>query len=368
MKVPFQDLQPQNESIKTELEGAFKTVLRSNNFILGENVTAFEREYATFNQTREAVGVSSGLDALILSLKALGIGAGDEVIVPSNTYIATALAVSHVGAKPVLVEPRKDTFNLDSNRMEAAITGRTKAIIPVHLCGQACEMNAISAIAIKHNLFMVEDNAQAQGSRFDGRPTGSWGHINATSFYPTKNLGAMGDAGAITTDDRELAEKVRSLRSYGSPQKNVHEQIGFNARMDEMQAAMLRIKLRQLDEWNKQRQQAASFYHSELIQTGDLMLPFVLPNATHVYHLFVIRTHRRDELKQFLVDKGIETAIHYPTPLHLQPAYTELNLAKGSFPIAEELAETSLSLPLFPGMTEEQQQAVVAAIKAFFHA
>lgn len=368
MKIPFNDLRIVNDSVRSEIEAAIEQIFESNSFILGENVRSFESEYAAFNQTSSVVGVSSGMDAIMLSLNVLGIGPEDEVIVPSNTYIATALAVSNVGARPVFVEPKMDTFNIDSDRISAAINSRTKAIIPVHLYGQACEMSAIMAIANSHDLFVVEDNAQAHGAAFEERLTGSWGHINATSFYPTKNLGALGDAGAITTNDQMLADSVRSLRNYGSRVKNIHDHLGFNNRLDEIQAAALRIKLKHLEHWTKQRQSAAAYYHSELSGIGDVILPFVHPESTHVYHLFVIRTNSRDDIKQFLLERGIETAIHYPTPPHMQPAYSHLELRKGAFMLAEELATTSLSLPLYPGITEALQEMVVNGIKAFFDA
>lgn len=368
MKVPFNDLHIVNDSVRSEIEEGFKRVFDSNSFILGENVKSFEKEYATFSQTKEAIGVSSGLDALILSLKALGIGIGDEVIVPSNTFIATALAVSHVGATPVFVEPKMDTYNLNPERIIQAISVKTKAIIPVHLYGQACEMNAINDLAEKHGLFVVEDNAQAQGAAFDGKPTGSWGVINATSFYPGKNLGALGDGGAITTNSEELADKVCLLRNYGSREKYYNEIIGYNNRLDELQAAFLRVKLRKLAEWNQQRQKGANLYGQELKGVGDLILPQTHKSATHVYHLYVIRTNRRNDLQARLSKKEIGTLIHYPVPPHLQEAYTHLNYVHGDFPIAETLADTSLSIPLFPGITDEQQLSVVAAIKGFFDA
>ena len=368
MKVPFLNLHHQNDSVKSELEMAFRQVLESNSFVLGDNVKTFEKRYATFNQTKEAIGVSSGLDALILSLRALEIGAGDEVIVPSNTFIATAIAVSHVGASPVFVEPKKDTYNVNPSLIEAKITSRTKAVIPVHLYGQACEMNAINGIAKTHGLFVVEDNAQAHGSSFDGRRTGSWGDANATSFYQGKNLGALGDGGAITTDNQELAERIKTLRNYGSSKKYYNDLIGYNNRLDEMQAAFLSIKLKHLVAWTELRQKAANHYLLGLRGVDDLALPFTHPLATHVYHLFVIRTEKRDELQSFLSSKGIGTLIHYPIPPHLQKAYHNLGFRKGDFPIAEELADTSLSLPMFPGITEQQQDYVIQEIKAFFNA
>ena len=368
MRVPFNDVQLINQSVQSEIEEAFRQVFNSGSFVLGKNVKAFEENYAAYNQTKEAVGVSSGLDALILSLKALGIGTGDEVIVPSNTYIATAIAVSHVGATPVFVEPKKDTYNLDPSLIEAAITNSTRAIIPVHLYGQACQMHAINGIANKHDLFLVEDNAQAHGSSFDGRRTGSWGDANATSFYPGKNLGALGDGGAITTDNQELAERIKTLRNYGSSKKYYNDLIGYNNRLDEMQAAFLSIKLKHLVAWTELRQKAANHYLLGLRGVDDLALPFTHPLATHVYHLFVIRTEKRDELQSFLSSKGIGTLIHYPIPPHLQKAYHNLGFRKGDFPIAEELADTSLSLPMFPGITEQQQDYVIQEIKAFFNA
>ena len=366
MKVPFLNLHHQNDSVKSELEMAFRQVLESNSFVLGDNVKTFEKRYATFNQTKEAIGVSSGLDALILSLRALEIGAGDEVIVPSNTFIATAIAVSHVGASPVFVEPKKDTYNVNPSLIEAKITSRTKAVIPVHLYGQACEMNAINGIAKTHGLFVVEDNAQAHGSSFDGRRTGSWGDANATSFYPGKNLGALGDGGAITTHNQELAERIKTLRNYGSSKKYYNDLIGYNNRLDEMQAAFLSVKLKYLNCWTEMRQKAANQYLIELQDVGDLILPVTHPLSTHVYHLFVVRTDKRDQLQIFLTDNGVGTLIHYPVPPHLQRAYESLGHTKGDFPIAERMAETCLSLPMYPGITESQIHQVVAGVKAFF--
>ncbi|HAP69500.1 MAG TPA: aminotransferase [Flavobacteriales bacterium] len=366
MRVPFNDVQLINQSVQSEIEEAFRQVFNSGSFVLGKNVKAFEENYAAYNQTKEAVGVSSGLDALILSLKALGIGTGDEVIVPSNTYIATAIAVSHVGATPVFVEPKKDTYNLDPSLIEAAITNSTRAIIPVHLYGQACQMHAINGIANKHDLFLVEDNAQAHGSSFDGRRTGSWGDANATSFYPGKNLGALGDGGAITTDNEELAERIKTLRNYGSSKKYYNDLIGYNNRLDEMQAAFLSVKLKYLNCWTEMRQKAANQYLIELQDVGDLILPVTHPLSTHVYHLFVVRTDKRDQLQIFLTDNGVGTLIHYPVPPHLQRAYESLGHTKGDFPIAERMAETCLSLPMYPGITESQIHQVVAGVKAFF--
>jgi dTDP-4-amino-4,6-dideoxygalactose transaminase len=298
--------------------------------------------------------VSNGLDALVLSLRVLGIGPGDEVIVPSNTYIATALAVSHVGATPVFVEPRMETYNLNPESIPQAITKKTKAIMPVHLYGQACEMDAIMEIAKAHNLYVVEDNAQAHLSSFKGQLTGSFGDVNGTSFYPGKNLGALGDAGAVTTNNEELADRIKTLRNYGSAVKYYNEEIGYNNRLDELQAAFLRVKLNYLQEWTNQRKEIAQWYNEELKLRNDLVLPYVHENADHVYHLYVVRTSNREKLQQELTEKGVQTMIHYPVPPHLQKAYKHLGYKEGDFPIAEEIARTCLSLPVWPGMKENE--------------
>jgi dTDP-4-amino-4,6-dideoxygalactose transaminase len=340
-------------AIRDEMEAAFREVYNSNWFILGKKLEAFEQAYAAYTGTNYAVGVSNGLDALILALRVLGVGPGDEAIVPSNTYIATVLAVTHVGATPVLVEPRIDTYNIDPSRIPSAITKRTKAIIPVHLYGQACEMDAIMDIAHAHNLYVVEDNAQAHGATFKGKRTGSWGHLNATSFYPGKNLGALGDAGAVTTDDPILAEKVRSYRNYGSKVKYHNEVVGYNNRLDELQAAFLLVKLKHIEAWTHQRQQIASWYDAALNGAHNITMPITHPDASHSYHLYVIRTQQRDALQKNLADNGIGTLIHYPIPPHLQEAYKHLGYKEGDFPIAEELAKTMVSLPLWPGLSKQ---------------
>jgi len=314
------------------------------------------------------VGVSNGLDALHLSLKALGIGKGDEVIVPSNTYIATVLAVSYVGAKPCFCRNLilKLTI-LIFTKIEEAVTPNTKAIMPVHLYGQACEMQPIMDIAKKYNLFVIEDNAQSQGATYKEKITGSWGDINGTSFYPGKNLGAIGDAGAVTTNDENLAEKVKILRNYGSQKKYYNEFIGHNMRLDELQASFLSVKLKYLKEWTLKRQEIGAWYDEALKEIEGLILPKIAEGATHVYHLYVIRTKKRDELQSYLNEKGIGTLIHYPIPPHLQEAYESLGLKKGDFPIAEELAETCLSLPVWPGMGVEHVELISENIKAFFN-
>lgn len=355
-----------HDAIKAEMESAFCRVYNSNWFILGLEVAAFENEYAKFNETEHAIGVSNGLDALILSLKALGIGPGDEVIVPSNTFIATVLAVTHVGARPVMVEPRIETYNLNPELIENSITENSRVIMPVHLYGQACEMDAIMKIAEKYNLFVVEDNAQAHGASWNSRITGSWGHCNGTSFYPGKNLGALGDAGAVTTNDENIAADILMLRNYGSKNKYYNEVVGYNNRLDELQAAFLRVKLPHLKKWTMQRQEIAGWYNQALKDVPGIILPFTHPNATHSFHLYVIRTPRRDALKEHLDRCNIGTLTHYPIPPHMQTLYKGLGLKNGSFPIAEEMAKTVLSLPIWPGMTREQVQTVATAIADFF--
>jgi dTDP-4-amino-4,6-dideoxygalactose transaminase len=367
MKIPFLNFFPMHSQIKTLMVDAFEKVYDSNWYILGKEVEKFENLYASYNETKHCVGLSSGLDALHLSLKALNIKEGDEVIVPSNTYIASALAVSYVGATPVFVEPRIDTYNLDPTLIEKAITIKTKAIMPVHLYGQSCEMTAIMQIAKKNNLFVIEDNAQSQGAKYNNQLTGTFGEINATSFYPGKNLGALGDAGAITTNSLELATKVKVFRNYGSQKKYYNEVIGYNMRLDELQAALLSVKLSMLNTWTIQRQEIANWYNNILKEIPDIILPKVSSNSTHVYHLYVIRLDERDELQNFLNKKGIGTLIHYPIPPHLQEAYKFLNLTKGDFPIAEEISRTCLSLPLWPGMKYKDVQEIAETIKEFFN-
>jgi dTDP-4-amino-4,6-dideoxygalactose transaminase len=353
----FLNLETMHSQIRVEMQLAFQRVYDSNWYIQGKELEAFEQEYAKLNQIQHSVGVSNGLDALVLSLRAMNIGVGDEVIVPSNTYIATALAVSHVGATPVFVEPRMETYNIDPDKIPAAITKKTKAIMPVHLYGQACEMDEIMKIASDYNLYVVEDNAQAHLSSFNGKLTGSFGDINGTSFYPGKNLGALGDAGAITTDNEELASRVKKLRNYGSSLKYYNDEIGFNNRLDELQAAFLRVKLNYLEEWTNQRKEIASWYNTNLINKSWI-LPEVHNNADHVYHLYVIRTHERLKIQTELNTNGIQTMIHYPVPPHLQKAYTQFGYKKGDFPIAEEIANTCLSLPIWPGLLTKDLEEI----------
>lgn len=341
-------------------------VLDSNWYIQGTQVQAFENEFAAFCQVSHCIGMSNGLDALHVGLRALGIGPGDEVIVSAHCFLACVLAITHAGATPILVEPDDQTYNLDVTQVENAITSRTKAIMAVHMYGQPCEMQAITEIAARHRLWVVEDLAQAQGAVVQNKPVGSWGHLNATSFYPVKNLGALGDAGAVLTNDTELAKKVRALQNYGSSQKYYADYQGFNARLDEMQAALLRVKLTYLSQWNRQRQQLADYYLAHLADIPELRLPVRIPENTPVWHLFVVRTERRDELQQYLQQRGIGTLIHYPVPVHLQRAYQNLGYRRGNFPIAERIADTCLSLPLYPGLMPQQIDYVVDCIRKFY--
>ena len=365
--IPYLDLKSINLKYKEELNKEFNQLLESGWYILGSRLELFEAEYAQFNNTKYAVGLANGLDALILALKALGIQSGDEVIVPSNTYIASWLAISYVGAIPIPVEPRLDTYNIDIEKIEAKISKKTKAIMPVNLYGQAAELSRIKEIALKHNLFIIEDNAQAQGAECEGIKTGSWGHINASSFYPGKNLGALGDAGAVTTNNDELAGRVKVLRNYGSHKKYYNEVKGVNSRLDEIQAAFLSIKLKHLVAENSERVRLAEIYTNELKGIDNLILPALAKNCSSVWHIYLIRTSQRNELQEFLNLNGVGTVIHYPVPPHLQEAYDEIGYKKGDFPIAETIAETCLSLPLYPGLSDINQNLIINLIKQFYN-
>lgn len=366
MQIPFFSFDYVNKLLRAEMLQTFEQFYDTQYYVLGKSLQTFEQNYAILSNTKHCIGVANGLDALHISLKALEIGVGDEVIVPSNTFIATVLAISHAGATPIFVEPNEKTYNLNPNHVEESITAKTKAIMPVHLYGQACEMEKIMELAKKHGLFVIEDNAQAHLASYKGKTTGSFGDINGTSFYPTKNLGALGDAGAITTNSENLAQKARLLRNYGSEKRYHNELIGFNSRLDELQAAFLDIKLNYLAEWTRQRQQIAKIYQENLAAVGDLILPTIAKDCTHVFHLYIVRTEKRDELQACLTEHGIGTLIHYPIPPHLQKAYHSLNYPKGSLPIAEELADTSLSLPLYVGLEENQINYIIETIKRFF--
>jgi len=366
MKIPYLSFSYQNSLMKKEMLDACENVIDSCWYIMGQNLNSFEEEYAKFNDTNFAVGVANGLDALILSLKALGIKEGDEVIVPSNTYIASWLAVSAVGAVPIPVEPNQLTYNIDVNKIEEKINARTKAIMPVHLYGLACEMDKIVELAKKHGLYIVEDNAQAHLATFDGKLTGSFGELNATSFYPGKNLGALGDAGAITTNDENLANQIRILRNYGSEKKYYNTIKGYNSRLDELQAAILKVKLKYIKDLTVIRNEIALKYNEGLKGIDAITLPYINPGSTHVFHIYIIKTKERDSLMKFLTEAGVMCLIHYPVPPHLQEAYQDLSYKKGDFPIAEELAETCLSLPLYPGLTDAQIEYVIEKVSEFF--
>ena len=361
MRVPFLDLAAPHAEIARELGEAFQTVVRSGRFILGPELEKFEAEFAAYCEARHCAGTSNGLDALHLILRAAGIGPGDEVLVPSNTFIATWLAVSYAGATPVPVEPSPETFNIDPRAAEAAITPRTRALIAVHLYGRPAEMAPLGRIASRHGLLLVEDAAQAHGARSDGRRAGGISDIAAFSFYPAKNLGALGDAGAVVTNDAQLADRVRRLRNYGSARRYHHDDQGFNARLDELQAAILRVKLLRLDAWNQRRREAANRY-LRLLPADRLDLPPVDVGCESAWHLFVVRSRDRDRLQAALQAKGVETLIHYPIPPHLSGAYRE-QFARARLPIAEALAAEVLSLPMGPTLTSEQVQFVASAVR-----
>lgn len=363
MRVPFLELRPGYDELRAEFDVAYHRVMESGTYLLGAELEQFEAAFASYCGAASCVGVANGLDALHLILRAYCIGAGDEVIVPTNTFIATWLAVSYAGATPVPVEPDSRTFNIAPEGIERAITPKTKAIMPVHLYGQPADMDPILSIARKHKLKVIEDNAQAQGARYKGRRTGSLGDAAATSFYPAKNLGAFADAGAVTTNDAHLADHVRALRNYGSKKKYENACQGFNSRLDELQAAFLSVKLRRLDEWNTRRHAIATRYLNELSGLPALQLPFVPEWAEPVWHLFPLRHGRRDELQASLSSAGIGTHIHYPIPPHLSGAYASTGWKPGDFPIAEEIANTELSLPLGPHLERQRQEIAIQAIR-----
>ncbi|ERE18036.1 DegT/DnrJ/EryC1/StrS family aminotransferase [Pseudogulbenkiania ferrooxidans] len=363
--ISFLDLKAINSTHRDELTAAFERVLNSGWYVLGKEVQAFEAEFAEYCGTKHAIGVSNGLDALHLILRAYGISDGDEVIVPSNTYIATWLAVTYAGATPVPAEPDATSYNLDASRLEALITPRTRAILAVHLYGQPADMDPILQIANKHNLLVIEDAAQAHGAKYKERKVGGLGHAAGFSFYPGKNLGALGDAGAITTNDTELAEKIRILLNYGSRIKYQNEVQGFNCRLDELQAAFLRVKLRYLDQETARRKQVAALYSEKL---AGLIVPMVNDGFDPVWHLYVVRSNKRDELQKWLGERNIGTLVHYPIPPHLQPAYQSLGYKVGDFPIAESIHQEVLSLPMGPTLSDEDVLTVVDGCNAFFRA
>lgn len=364
VSVPFVSFRPMERELNTALRGAFDRVLQNSWYIEGREDEAFEQAFASYCGADYCIGCGNGLDSLVLILKAMGIGPGDEVIVPSNTFIATVLAVSYAGATPVLVEPLLATYNIDPDRIEAAITPRTKAIMAVHLYGQCARMDAIDTIAKAHGLKVIEDAAQAHGATWQGRRAGSLGDAAGFSFYPGKNLGALGDAGCVTTNDPDLAQKVRALGNYGSDYKYHHMYKGQNSRLDELQAAFLTAKLLHLDAMNEERRRIAACYCAGITNPA-VVLPTVDDGCKHVYHIFAVRCKTRDGLEAHLNALGIGTNKHYPTPIHLQGAYRELGLGPGALPIAEEISATELSLPMYYGMTEEQVQAVIDAVNSY---
>ena len=364
MNIPFVSFRPMERELNQDLRSAFERVLARSWYIRGAEDEAFEKAFAQYCGARYCVGVGNGLDALMLALKALDVGAGDEVIVPSNTYIATVLAVMYVGAKPIFVEPDIRTFNIDSARIEEVITPKTRVIMPVHLYGQACDMEPIMEIACKHGLKVVEDCAQAHGATYKGRKIGTFGDAAGFSFYPGKNLGALGDGGAVVTDNEELAERIRALGNYGSDYKYHHIYKGNNSRLDEMQAAFLAAKLPHLDRMNEERRRIAELY-TKGIQNPKVVKPYVAPECVPVWHIYAIRCAERNELERYLSKKGIGTNKHYPIPIHLQECCRDLQIPEGSLPVAEEISRTELSLPMYYGMTDEEVQYVIDAVNAF---
>lgn len=365
-RIPFVDLKRQYLSIKEEIAPKVENVLQHTHYILGENVEAFEEEFADYCNVKYAVGVASGSDALILSLKSLGIESGDEVITVPNTFIATVDAISKVGAKPVFADVDADTYNIDINKIEECITDNTKAIIPVHLYGQMADMDLILKLAGDYDLKVIEDACQAHGAEYKYKKAGSLGDAGCFSFYPAKNLGAAGDGGIITTNNEELAEKLRMLRNYGQSKKYYHDFIGFNSRLDEIQAAILRVKLKYIDHWNEQRREKAKIYNKLLEKTPQIIRPVEEEFRKHVYHLYVIQCETRDELQDYLSSKGISTGIHYPIPVHLQEAYKKLGYDQLNFPVTERCANKIISLPMFPELRDDEIKYVVDNIKTFY--
>ena len=364
MNIPFVSFKPMERELDADLRAAFERVYQRSWYIEGEEDAAFEKAFADYCGVEHCIGCGNGLDALMLALKALGVGAGDEVLVPSNTYIATALAVTYTGATPVFVEPDIRTYNIDPMRLEAALTERTKAVMPVHLYGQSCDMGPIMAFAKKHDLYVVEDCAQAHGATYNGRKIGTFGDAAGFSFYPGKNLGALGDAGATVTNNKTLADKIRALGNYGSDYKYHHVYQGNNSRLDELQAAFLSAKLPHLERMNAERRRIADRYLAE-VHNEQIVLPYVLPSTEPVWHIFAVRCQKRDELTAYLAEKGISTNKHYPIPIHLQGAYASLHIPQGALPIAEEISATQLSLPMYYGMTDNEVSYVIDALNAF---
>ena len=364
MNVPFVSFLPMERVLNRELKEAFERVLHRSWYIRGAEDRKFEKKFAAYLGAEYCIGTGSGLDALMLALKAAGIKEGDEVIVPANTFIATALAVTYSGAVPVLAEPDIHTFNIDVKKFEPLITEKTKAVILVHLYGQMCEMDVLMNIARKHNLYIIEDCAQAHGASYKGRKAGTFGDAAAFSFYPGKNLGALGDAGAVVTNNRKMAEKIKSLGNYGCDYKYHHIYKGYNSRLDEFQAAFLNVKLPYLDKMNRKRKKIAKMY-LEGITNPEIILPSVISDADPVWHIFAVKSKRRDELEHYLLKKGIMTNKHYPIPIHLQECYKDLGIKEGDLPVAEKISQTELSLPVYYGMKKKEVQYVIEAVNHF---
>lgn len=367
MKVDLLDLKVQYKNIEKEIDKAIKEVLEGTHFIMGPNVKELEKEIAEFTGVKHAIAVANGTDALMLSLKALGIKEGDEVITTPYTFFASAETTSVLGAVPIFVDIEKDTLCIDPEKIEEKITDKTKAIIPVHIFGQMCNMDKIMEIANKYNIPVIEDACQAIGSEYRGRKAGSIGKLGTYSFFPTKNLGGYGDGGMIVTNDDELAEKIKMLRVHGSRKKYHHEMIGYNSRLDEMQAAILRVKFRYLNEWNNLRYKNAKVY-SELLKDLNITLPYEREDCKHIYHQYCIRVDKRDELAKYLSENGVSTAIYYPISVHLLEVYKELGGKEGDYPVTEEACRKAIALPMFPELTREQQEYVVEKVKEFYKA
>ncbi len=367
MIINFVDLKKQYKGIKAEVDSAIKKIVSSSQFILGEECSIFEKEFANFIGVKYAVGVGNGLAALELGMRALGIGKGDEVLTPANSFIASSEAISFTGATPVFVDCLEDTFNIDVEKAEKLITKRTKAIMPVHLYGQVADMDKILKLAKKYKLYILEDACQAHGASYKGKKAGSFGDISAFSFYPGKNLGAYGDGGMVVTKKKSVAEKIHLYRNYGQKKKYQHLVLGWNSRLDNLQAAILRVKLKSLESWNTKRLENAKAYN-EYLKNVPVSTPKIFPQFNHVFHLYVIRTKKRDNLSKYLSSKGVSTVMHYPIPIHLQPAYKDLGYKKGSFPITEKLSKEILSLPMYPELKVSEIKYICSQIKAFHNA
>lgn len=364
MKIEFADLNKQYQNIKKEIDGAIQNVLDRGTFTLGEELEIFEKEFADFCEAKYCVAVASGTDALFLSLLAMDVGPGDEVITVPNSFVATALCISMAGAKPVFVDIDPKTYNIDTTKIEEKITPRTKAIIPVHLYGRSADMDPIKEIATRHNLKILEDACQAHGARYRGVRVGNFGEAAAFSFYPSKNLGAYGDGGAIITNNKELAEKILALRVFGGKERDYYQIKGINSRLDMIQAAVLRVKLKYLDEWSEKRRQNAELYN-ELLKDADVIAPEISDGAS-VFHLYVIRSGRRDALQKYLKEKGVSAIVHYPVPIHLQPCYKELSYREGDFPETEKACREILSIPIYPELTEDEIKYISQSIIDFY--